>query len=145
MCFLFLNLEEVSEIFHSGGKRDLDSLFRFLFSIIIFLWMYFHMEKIEDWGFWLLANQSKIVWANQSLQKNAVFFCDWKKKNAMKYAAYLCNFIWWNCACLQKLWELAEKFRNLRKMCLTCKNCGLMKKRGKNWFPQHPVLTRLLP
>ena len=27
----------------------------------------------------------------------------------------------------------------------TCKNCGLMKKRKKKWFPQHPVLTRLLP
>ena len=126
MCFLFLNLEEVSEIFHSGGKRDLDSLFRFLFSIIIFLWMYFHMEKIEDWGFWLLANQSKIVWANQSLQKNAVFFCDWK---ILDYAARL----------LKKCDEICGIFMQfyLMKLCLLAKivgTCGKVQELAKNVF-----------
>ena len=51
-----------------------------------------------------------------------------KKKNAMEYAGYLCNFMRWNCRNLQKL-------RDLQKSAGTCKNCSLMKKRIKSDSP----------
>ena len=75
---------------------------------------------------------------SQSLQKNAAFFCDLcgQKslimrhvflKNAMKYAAFLCDEIAGTCG----------KMRELAKNVGTCKNCGL-KKRGKKVIPPTP-------
>ena len=78
----------------------------------------------EKCGFFLWFMQPKI------LDYVAHFFL----KNAMKCAAYLCNFMQWNCRNLQKMQELAEKCGNLQNA-VTCHKCGLMKKRGKSDSP----------